>query len=266
MIAPLTLTGEFCVENARVCAMACAEAYMGAPYGIHSRLAHAKCFEFEDHRLLAWRGSYSVLDWMTDLEFLRRGIGSGVEVHHGFWDALGDAVDQLVKLGKASAKPMFVTGHSLGGAMAVLSARSLVRLGVAVPAVYTFGCPRVGNALWRRDYESAWTNGQQPIAKIQEGSGASGEMRDVSLGEVTYRVVNQEDIVCRLPTWFTGYRHVGQEIFFPSVTTPGHFVRNPCLTLRLISDCVGTWLDWKRGTIGQVADHMMGSYLGRIQF
>jgi hypothetical protein len=240
-MTPLILTSEFSPINARRAADACAETYRGAPYSLATPLAHAKLFEFPDQRLLAWRGSVDPLDWLTDLQFLRRDFGLGIQVHHGFADAIDQVNDQLIALARASAKPLFITGHSLGAAMAILSGRNLIAQRISIPAIYTFGGPRVGNKLFAAIYDA------------------------LAIGPVTYRIVNEEDIVPRLPSWLTGYRHVGQEIFLPSI--PGlTYLLNPPLRLKLLSDALGTWLDWKRGRIAQLADHPIAQYQGHLAF
>ena len=71
---------------------------------------------------------------------------------------------------------VWITGHSLGGALAVMAAARLIGEGILAPAdiggVYTFGQPRVGDGRFQRQYP---------------------------LGERHFRVVNSNDIVTRLP-------------------------------------------------------------------
>ncbi|MCP4020862.1 MAG: lipase family protein, partial [Desulfobacteraceae bacterium] len=45
------------------------------------------------------------------------------------------------------AKPLFISGHSLGGALATIAAKELYHKG-GIAACYTFGSPRVGDAEW----------------------------------------------------------------------------------------------------------------------
>ena len=68
-------------------------------------------------------------------------------VHPGFaqlldevWDDLYEAVRSLDK-----HRPVWLTGHSRGGALAVLTANRMRQSGLNPSAVYTFGCPRVGD-------------------------------------------------------------------------------------------------------------------------
>src|SRR4051812_32358293 len=110
------------------------------------------------------------------------------ETHRGFQDA-ADAV--WAQLGTAVAMAMaaqpgphlFFTGHSLGGALAVLGAEKATRDNLAVSGVYTFGMPRVGTAAFQARYGA--------------------------LTERTYRLHFGRDIVPGIPTAEQGYRHIG---------------------------------------------------------
>lgn len=75
--------------------------------------------------------------------------GVGARFHEGFmgalaelWDPLYAAVDAAQK---AKERPLWVTGHSLGGALALLAAWRFQQQFLAVHAVHTFGAPMVGN-------------------------------------------------------------------------------------------------------------------------
>jgi len=72
-------------------------------------------------------------------------------VHSGFWDAYQQVRSQVMTRVRQAMEeapaPLFVTGHSLGGALAVISAfdlESSLPLSASVTA-YTFGAPCVGN-------------------------------------------------------------------------------------------------------------------------
>ncbi|WP_306423197.1 hypothetical protein [Desulforhabdus sp. TSK] len=72
----------------------------------------------------------------------------GGEVHQGFLDELAAVQDQVVaellKRGDRSL-PVYVTGHSQGGAEAALATRALLAGGFNVVSTYTFAAPRPGN-------------------------------------------------------------------------------------------------------------------------
>lgn len=137
--------------------------------------------------LLAFRGTESknIRDWTTDAQAVRVPSSVGGSVHRGFDRAL-DAVwsDITQTLQKHAKKRLLITGHSLGGALAVLAASRLP--GVPL-SVYTYGQPRVGS---------------EEFAKSCEGL----------FGSDYFRFVNDKDIVPRVPPFTSGYRHFGHEI------------------------------------------------------
>jgi hypothetical protein len=72
-------------------------------------------------------------------------------------------------------RSLWITGHSLGGALAMVTAAFLANVpNPGVAGVFTYGQPRVGDPQFRVRYES-------------------------SLGRVTFRCVNDRDLVPHLP-------------------------------------------------------------------
>ena len=97
--------------------------------------------------VLAFRGTEanSWKDVKTDLNARFYKGQNGVKVHTGFrnaYDQVGEqvrtAVDDL-----PDGYSLYITGHSLGGALAVIATKQLERDSLA--ACYTFGSPRVGD-------------------------------------------------------------------------------------------------------------------------
>lgn len=136
---------------------------------------------------LAGTDPLKINDWITDLSALPSPDG----VHTGFqeavaaiWPRIARAIDNRAEAERA----VFFTGHSLGGALAIVAAdRALRELGVRATAVYTFGSPRVGSAKFASAYTPA-------------------------LGGDTYRLVHGTDIVATVPPSLSGFRHVGRVI------------------------------------------------------
>lgn len=98
-----------------------------------------------------------------------------VKVHIGFWQAYQAIHETLhTHLQKDEFKdlPLYLTGHSLGGALAVVSTYAMNDDRIA--ACYTFGSPRVGNMQF----------GQRIKPPV-------------------YRVINASDVVTRLPPGLT---------------------------------------------------------------
>jgi hypothetical protein len=137
-------------------------------------------------RVLVFRGTEPprlAEDFLTDVKLKLVPWPHGGRTAEGFSSAFMKVwKEKLLGIRDRLTAPLFVTGHSLGGALAELAASHLRAEGIAVRATYTFGCPRVGDAEFARSIASL------PL----------------------YRVVNDRDIVARVPTIeHFGYHHVG---------------------------------------------------------
>ena len=134
--------------------------------------------------VLAFRGTEKkISDWLTDARCIPVVEGK-TRVHSGFVDAFtrnvdaeGRTVEELVReiLDRPEARdergtplPLFITGHSLGGALALLATKLIAP--DVTGACYTFGAPRIGNYELFRFIKT-------PV----------------------YRVVNSSDVVPRVP-------------------------------------------------------------------
>jgi triacylglycerol lipase len=149
--------------------------------------------------VLAFRGTESsrngrffAKDWGTDSFFHQARFSNYFTdaddigaIHAGFGKALHDVWVRKPRLPGILSKyrsrfpkaSLWITGHSLGGALAVLSGAAFCFDGERqspVAGVYTFGQPRVGDAAFRNQFEGA-------------------------IGERTYFVVNDGDLVTRVP-------------------------------------------------------------------
>jgi len=112
--------------------------------------------------------------WLPNVGGTHKGFSQALD---SVWNALSGAI-----LKGDEAPPLWLAGHSLGGALATLAALRLDQ----VQGLYTYGSPRVGNARFARHFQAP-----------------------------TYRVVHREDPVTDLPFtwwWLGHYRHVGQPV------------------------------------------------------
>lgn len=138
--------------------------------------------------VVAFRGTTSLRDWSRNLNARPAQTPWG-RIHAGFRNALEQVwdrvLDELQRQG-AGERALWLTGHSLGGAMAVLaSARMHWEQSAFRPVgVRTFGQPAVGWGGFRDRYAS-----------------------DANLAHHTCRFVNSIDPVPRLPATAS---HVGQ--------------------------------------------------------
>jgi triacylglycerol lipase len=120
---------------------------------------------------------------------------------------------------------MWVTGHSLGGAMAVLVAAELQPNG----GLHTFGQPRVGNSAFLKTLD----------------------------GIKYYRYRNNNDAVTAVPPSFLLFRHGGVLRY---INTYGN-IRPATWFQRFKDKCRGHWMALKSfNLIDGFADHSMGLY------
>jgi pimeloyl-ACP methyl ester carboxylesterase len=120
-------------------------------------------------------------DLWTDSRFLRVACRAGGQVHAGFNSAFAEISDTLdaIVCNKRPEQRLWLTGHSLGGALATLAAAHLGT--AAVQGLYTYGSPRVGNVAF--------------VAELPRESHC--------------RFVHRDDWVPTVPPEFTGYVHGG---------------------------------------------------------
>jgi triacylglycerol lipase len=131
-------------------------------------------------------------------------------------------VERFVRAEQARLpRPLWITGHSLGAALATLAASRLSGDGsVRLQGAYTFGSPRVGD-------------------------GAFG----TAIGVPIYRFRNDSDIVPHLPLGLL-FRHVGQLQFIDGA---GHLHRNLTRSQEVILDPAASMLSVREAmTLRQV--------------
>jgi hypothetical protein len=135
--------------------------------------------------------SPSLGDVVTDVRFPAADF-LDARVHGGFLDAYLSVAEGLPgtiqSLQPSKPRAVWFTGHSLGGALATLAAAVFGEY----QGLYTFGCPRVGDAAFAAMFE----------------------------GKQSYRVVHHDDVVSRLPPPFAlpplplmRYTHAGSFVY-----------------------------------------------------
>jgi hypothetical protein len=129
--------------------------------------------------VLAFRGTQQKLqDLLHDADAVLVPLSSNARVHRGFLRAL-DAVWAAISPALPGDCPLFLAGHSLGAALAIVAATRCVPR-----AVYTFGAPRVGD---------------DGLVQLLHGV-------------AVHRIVHGDDIVTMVPPSALGFRHVGHEV------------------------------------------------------
>ena len=181
--------------------------------------------------LIACRGTEptAINDVLADLKMFPVKHHIAGRVHRGFYaeydKVIPDIKEALKKHDKKGNKTVWVTGHSLGGAMAVLVAAELQPSG----GLHTFGQPRVGNKAFLKSLD----------------------------GIKYYRYRNNNDIVTAVPPSWLFFRHGGVLRY---INTYGN-IRPATWAQRFKDKCRGYWQALKSfNLIDGFADHNMGAY------
>lgn len=145
--------------------------------------------------IASFRGSDNTKNWVDDFDFLQIPYlkCAGCLVHNGFYYGymtISSSVKSQVQLllSKYRGASVYVTGHSLGGALATVAALDIKHTFNPPMKVYTFGQPRVGNGLYAHHFQS-----QIPDS---------------------YRVIHYADIVPHLPPIALDFKHFDHQIWY----------------------------------------------------
>ncbi|MGI9327720.1 MAG: lipase family protein [Pseudomonadales bacterium] len=97
-----------------------------------------------DRHFVAFRGSDEPLDWLTNLAIWRAKTSMG-SVHRGYHRTSQALLPALqAELQSLHTGPVVFTGHSMGGALALLCALGVPLANDADHSIYTFGQPKIG--------------------------------------------------------------------------------------------------------------------------
>jgi hypothetical protein len=227
--------------------------------GFSKNSSQAILVEHEDFFTMAFRGTDELLDWLDNFDLIVKPVLLLVEgekldgyFHQGFWKATDDIWEPLLakyqqfqqedrdkqqNLKQKKVRPLFLTGHSLGGAMATIAAAKLIHQDLPFISTYTFGQPRTMT---------------HNTARIINGK----------VENRFFRFQNNNDIVTRAPARASGYSHVGSFVYISEDKS--------------LHNDIGWWyrfLDSVEGVIEAipikgldgVEDHSMSDYLKAVE-
>ncbi len=116
--------------------------------------------------------------WRTKLE--GEGWSKWGSVHSGFhsaFNSISKVLHEKLKEYEGTDVKIWITGHSLGGALATLLAADIFRLNrldrkLDLRGVYTFGSPRVGNNAFHDRFTEEATNNKTRVVRFRNGDDA----------------------------------------------------------------------------------------------
>lgn len=218
----------------------------GPSFGDSGTDTQGRFLEHDTHRVLSFRGTEIAKLGDIQTDFKKELVNfppslldvGNMKVHEGFATGLASVWQQIREYLHAAErpKPLLITGHSLGGGLAVLAAFVLRRQArpFAIQGVYTFGQPRTGDAAFAEAY-------------------------DRLLRPLHWRVVNHRDGVPRVPFRLMGYRHVGRALHFDGAGTPNVDPARWAQWLDSLPIDAGT--DWTAQVAEFGKDHLIASYI-----
>lgn len=197
----------------------------------------------ETHIIVGFKGTTSVENMKTDLKVKKSPITKALpskstahhkilssldwksaKLHDGFAKAYSSVSEQLCEkiseLQREKERPIYLTGHSLGGSLATIASFDIVvSLNITNVYVLTFGSPRCGNIFWSRCYDQ--------------------------VVRAHWRVAMRSDLITTLPR--AGYSHVGKRV---ALSTSGDMFLDP--------NAIETML-WSSAGVN-LSDHGKGAY------
>ena len=143
-----------------------------------------------DRVIISFRGTENLNDWITDIKIGWSNVFKYGQTHSGFHNAytvVGDELKKYLAAQDMNGKKIWVTGHSLGAALASICIADLQSLyGSQIMGCYTYGQPRTGDTVFANFIATKYANH-------------------------LFRITNDTDIVTRLPP---SYSHVGSLYHF----------------------------------------------------
>lgn len=183
--------------------------------------------ETDECVVIAFRGTESFNDWLSNFKIwpVQYPYGKG-KIHRGLLLDLTTVLPYILSIPKN--KPLYITGHSRGGGLAVVAARVLWDLLGIKSAVYTFGAMNIGDNTFKIEVE-----------------------KNINI----FRFTNNEDVVTRLPFLMGYYRGCGLRIH---QFADGTIKENPTLW-ELSYDLMQIY--YTKGFKELINDHFMDQYV-----
>lgn len=178
------------MQYARTCALLCRYAYDPGHLDpriqvVDGAMERALVLDAETVCYVAFRGTLPKLaQWVDNVNAPKFDSSYGF-VHYGFLSSFMNLSLALSKIMPAAGKPLVLTGHSRGGALAQYAVPYFASQGYPIKEVQLFGTPR----MYSREAATAY---------------------DALYKEITFRWRHNNDTVCGLPPQWQGFKSVGR--------------------------------------------------------
>ncbi len=212
--------------------------------GFDSKSSQGIVIKHEEFVVATFRGTDEIGDWLDNLNAVSQPGPLG-GVHTGFYRALMDIWPQMKTAIRSLRRttnglpdrPLWLTGHSLGGALATLAVATLIDADETFYGAYTFGCPRVGDRNFARNFNVE----------------AKGKV---------FRFQNNADIVSRVPARIMGYSHVGSFVY---ISEDGRLSTDIGWWYRFMDTVKGINADIGEMGLESIKDHSIDDYIKAIE-
>ena len=224
--------------------------------------------------VLAFRGTEatSVKDIKADAKAKKTPCNTRGGIHAGFKEAFKKVekdIQRKLNENQFGGKPLFITGHSLGGALATIAAKKLCHENGGIAACYTFGAPRVGDEDWIADLKTPiyrLVNAADCVTMLPPGDitifAAAWIFRYIS--KIPIPLLSSLEVVSRwLLSNFAGYLHGGNMRYLTNCPSGSYDKVKLLYSVSLLHRIKGLMLrglPWKRF----LSDHSIKIYREKL--
>ncbi|MBW4499260.1 MAG: lipase family protein [Scytonema hyalinum WJT4-NPBG1] len=211
---------------------------------------------YKDYIVIVFKGTDCNHDWIKNFDFLKNSKDFNGQVHSGFAKAILNNWNDILNITQtyfSHDKKILLTGHSLGGALAILAAAKfsyIPQFNNKIEAVYTYGAPRVGDEYFESQYTPThyrFEYGNDPVP-------SSPSLGYIHTGEKHYLPKNQPTIRKDIQSFEAYQTHIRlASVVVNLFVNPSNFL--------IINDSI----QHINGVFDDVSDHNIEKYIQHLQ-
>lgn len=218
----------------------------------------------KDFYFLVFRGTEptSIEDLKADLKANQIKCNTEGKIHQGFskaFDVIKDEIQDYINE-NCQDKPLLITGHSLGGALATVATKKLLHSQIA--ACYTFGSPRVADEDWMLGIKTPVyriVNSADPVTMLPPGA----EVMDTLTFLFKFVPYIGDKVSEYLKRHFKDYSHTGYMRYLTNIED-GDYEKARLLYSVSFTRRIRAYLFKKAPFASIPADHTMSTYRKKI--